>query len=74
MISVMIVEDDLLIAEAHRTYLSRLEGFSAVAVVHTATAEKPSRRDRYVRCASAMRRSSSTIMTEITSRAQERAP
>jgi response regulator of citrate/malate metabolism len=35
-ISVMIVEDDLLIAEAHRTYLSRLEGFSAVAVVHTA--------------------------------------
>ena len=36
MISVMIVEDDLLIAEAHRTYLSRLEGFSAVAVVHTA--------------------------------------
>lgn len=32
----MIVEDDLLIAEAHRTYLSRLEGFSAVAVVHTA--------------------------------------
>jgi len=36
MISVMIVEDDLLIAEAHRTYLSRLKGFSAVAVVHTA--------------------------------------
>ncbi|WP_200960008.1 response regulator [Mycobacterium sp. Root135] len=36
MISVMIVEDDLLIAEAHRTYLSRLDGFSAVAVVHTA--------------------------------------
>jgi response regulator of citrate/malate metabolism len=35
-ISVMIVEDDVLIAEAHRTYLSRLEGFSAVAVVHTA--------------------------------------
>lgn len=32
----MIVEDDALIAEAHRTYLSRLEGFSAVAVVHTA--------------------------------------
>ena len=32
----MIVEDDLLIAEAHRTYLSRLDGFSAVAVVHTA--------------------------------------
>lgn len=36
MISVMIVEDDPLIAEAHRTYLVRLEGFSAVAVVHTA--------------------------------------
>lgn len=36
MISVMIVEDDILIAEAHRTYLSRLKGFSAVAVVHTA--------------------------------------
>ncbi|GAB7068695.1 response regulator [Mycobacterium hodleri] len=36
MISVMIVEDDALIAEAHRTYLSRLDGFSAVAVVHTA--------------------------------------
>lgn len=32
----MIVEDDALIAEAHRTYLSRLDGFSAVAVVHTA--------------------------------------
>ena len=36
MISVMIVEDDVLIAEAHRTYLSRLEGFTATAVVHTA--------------------------------------
>ncbi|MET0456009.1 MAG: response regulator [Mycobacterium sp.] len=36
MISVLIVEDDLLIAEAHRTYLSRLEGFSAAAVVHSA--------------------------------------
>ncbi len=36
MISVLIVEDDPLIAEAHRTYLSRLEGFSAFAVVHTA--------------------------------------
>jgi response regulator of citrate/malate metabolism len=35
-ISVLIVEDDPLIAEAHRTYLARLEGFSAVAVVHTA--------------------------------------
>ena len=36
MISVLIVEDDPLIAEAHRTYLTRLEGFSSVAVVHTA--------------------------------------
>jgi response regulator of citrate/malate metabolism len=35
-INVLIVEDDPLIAEAHRTYLVRLEGFSAVAVVHTA--------------------------------------
>ena len=35
-ISVLIVEDDPLIAEAHRTYLARLEGFSAAAVVHTA--------------------------------------
>ena len=36
MIAVLIVEDDPLIAEAHRTYLGRLEGFSAVGVVHTA--------------------------------------
>jgi response regulator of citrate/malate metabolism len=35
-ISVLIVEDDPLIAEAHRTYVTRLEGFSATAVVHTA--------------------------------------
>jgi response regulator of citrate/malate metabolism len=35
-IRVLIVEDDPLIAEAHHTYLGRLEGFSAVAVVHTA--------------------------------------
>ena len=35
-ISVLIVEDDPLIAEAHRTYLERLEGFSATAVAHTA--------------------------------------
>lgn len=35
-ISVLIVEDDPLIAEAHHTYLLRLEGFSAAAVVHTA--------------------------------------
>lgn len=38
MINVLIVEDDVLIAEAHRTYLERLEGFSTVAVVHTARA------------------------------------
>ncbi|KAA0113001.1 response regulator [Mycolicibacterium sp. P9-22] len=36
MINVLIVEDDVLIAEAHRTYLARLEGFSPAAVVHTA--------------------------------------
>jgi response regulator of citrate/malate metabolism len=35
-IRVLIVEDDVLIAEAHRTYLARLEGFSPAAVVHTA--------------------------------------
>ncbi|PRC45327.1 hypothetical protein C6A85_95730, partial [Mycobacterium sp. ITM-2017-0098] len=36
MINVVIVEDEPLIAEAHRTYLGRLEGFSVFAVVHTA--------------------------------------
>ena len=36
MINVLIVEDDVLIAEAHRTYLARLEGFSPAAVVHSA--------------------------------------
>ena len=36
MISVLVVEDDPLIAEAHRTYLARLEGFSNAAVAHTA--------------------------------------
>lgn len=36
MIRVLIVEDDVLIAEAHRTYLARLQGFSPAAVVHTA--------------------------------------
>ena len=36
MISVLIVEDDPLIAAAHHAYLERLEGFSTVAVVHTA--------------------------------------
>lgn len=35
-IRVLIVEDEPLIADAHRTYLERLTGFSAVAVVHTA--------------------------------------
>ena len=36
MISVLIVEDEPLIAEAHRTYLQRLTGFSVAAVAHTA--------------------------------------
>lgn len=36
MITVLIVEDEPLIAEAHRTYLARLQGFSAAAVAHTA--------------------------------------
>lgn len=36
MISVLVVEDDPLIAEAHRTYLTRLEGFSPFGVAHTA--------------------------------------
>ena len=36
MITVLIVEDDPLIAEAHRTYLSRLEGFSLIGVAATA--------------------------------------
>jgi response regulator of citrate/malate metabolism len=35
-ISVLIVEDEPLIAEAHRTYLGRLPGFSVAAVAHTA--------------------------------------
>jgi response regulator of citrate/malate metabolism len=35
-ISVLIVEDDPLIAEAHRTYVERLNGFTASAVAHTA--------------------------------------
>jgi response regulator of citrate/malate metabolism len=35
-ITVLIVEDDPLIAEAHHAYLGRLEGFSTVAVAHTA--------------------------------------
>jgi len=36
LISVLIVEDDPLIAQAHETYLARLEGFSTAAVAHTA--------------------------------------
>lgn len=36
MIGVLIVEDDPLIAEAHATYLARLEGFSLVGVAPTA--------------------------------------
>ncbi|WP_370329803.1 response regulator [Mycolicibacterium hippocampi] len=36
MINVLIVEDEPLIAEAHRTYLARLQGFSVAAVSHTA--------------------------------------
>ena len=36
MITVLIVEDEPLIAEEHRTYLGRLQGFSVAAVAHTA--------------------------------------
>lgn len=36
MINVLIVEDEPLIADAHRTYLARLSGFSVSAVTHTA--------------------------------------
>jgi response regulator of citrate/malate metabolism len=36
MITVLIVEDEPLIAEAHRTYLERLEGFAVSGVAHTA--------------------------------------
>ncbi|MGV0849812.1 response regulator [Mycolicibacterium phlei] len=36
MISVLIVEDEPLIAEAHRTYLGRLQGFAVAGVAHTA--------------------------------------
>jgi response regulator of citrate/malate metabolism len=50
MITVLIVEDEPLIAEAHRTYLGRLEGFSVAGVAHTA-------RD-------AMRAASEATMTE----------
>jgi response regulator of citrate/malate metabolism len=50
MITVLIVEDEPLIAEAHRTYLGRLEGFSVAGIAHTA-------RD-------AMRAASEAAMTE----------
>ncbi|OYN76854.1 response regulator [Mycolicibacterium sphagni] len=36
MINVLIVEDDPLIAEAHRTYLARLQGFTVTGLAHTA--------------------------------------
>ena len=36
MIRVLIVEDEPLIAEAHRTYLTRLQGFTVLGVAHTA--------------------------------------
>ncbi|MCV7179643.1 response regulator [Mycolicibacterium sphagni] len=36
MINVLIVEDDPLIAEAHRTYLARLQGFIVTGLAHTA--------------------------------------
>jgi response regulator of citrate/malate metabolism len=36
MIRVLIVEDEPLIAEAHQTYVTRLQGFSVAAVTHTA--------------------------------------
>jgi response regulator of citrate/malate metabolism len=36
MITVLIVEDEPLIAEAHRTYLTRLQGFTVVGLAHTA--------------------------------------
>lgn len=36
MITVLIVEDEPLIAEAHRTYLERLSGFAVAGVAHTA--------------------------------------
>ena len=36
MITVLIVEDEPLIAEAHQAYLARLDGFSVAALAHTA--------------------------------------
>ncbi|MGF7122186.1 response regulator [Rhodococcus sp. TAF43] len=38
MIRVLIVEDEPLIAEAHRSYVERVEGFSVHSVAHTANA------------------------------------
>jgi response regulator of citrate/malate metabolism len=35
-IRVLVVEDDPLIAEAHRAYVGKVEGFAVVAVAHTA--------------------------------------
>ena len=37
MIRVLIVEDEPLIAEAHREYMSRLAEFTVVGVAHTGT-------------------------------------
>jgi len=37
MIRVLIVEDDFRVAEIHRAYVQRLEGFTVVAEAHTAT-------------------------------------
>ncbi|EHB56387.1 response regulator receiver and unknown domain protein [Mycolicibacterium rhodesiae JS60] len=36
MINVLIVEDEPLIAEAHRTYLTRLQGFTVIGLANTA--------------------------------------
>lgn len=36
MISVLVVEDDLVAADAHRLYVERVEGFAVAGVVHTA--------------------------------------
>lgn len=45
MIRVLIVEDEPLIADAHQSYLQRLEGFSVVAVAHTARDAIPAATD-----------------------------
>jgi response regulator of citrate/malate metabolism len=36
MINVLVVEDDLVAADAHRLYVERVEGFAVAGVVHTA--------------------------------------